>query len=75
MTKQMVGPTEFNDIKLKQDDLEWKLHRAGVLESKLNRSMISDYEIQDDLYKAEENITRQIRQSMLKGSNDSDDDY
>ena len=73
MTKQMAGPAEFNGDKLKQDDLEWKLHRAGVLESKLDRSMISDYQMQEDLYKAEDNMSKQIRQSIMKG-NDSDSD-
>ncbi len=75
MVKQFIGPLEFNGEKLKQDDLEWKLHRAGVLASKLDRSMISDYELQEDLYKAEDNISKQIRQSMMKGYNDSDEDY
>lgn len=74
MVQQIVGPHEFNGMKLKQDDLEWKLHRFGVLESKLNRSMISDYEINDDLNKAEEKMIKQIRQSVLKGQNDSDSD-
>ena len=74
MTKQSVGPLKFNDVKLKLDDLERKLHRACVLVSKLDRSMISDYELQDDLYKTEDNISRQIKQSILKGANDSDDD-
>lgn len=74
MVQQIVGPHAFNGMKLKQDDLEWKLHRFGVLESKLNRSMISDYEINDDLNKAEEKMIKQIRQSVLKGQNDSDSD-
>lgn len=75
MKSQIVGPIEFNGMKLKQDDLEWKLHRMGVLESKLNRSMMSDYEMKDDLHKAEDTLIRQIRQSNLKDQDDSDDDY
>ena len=75
MKNQIVGPTEFNGLKLKQDDLEWKLHRFGVLESKLGRSMMSDYEMTDDLHKAEDTMIRQIRQSTLRGQDDSDDDY
>lgn len=75
MKNQIVGPEQFNGENLKQDDLEWKLHRLGVVDSKLNRSMISDYQLNDDLHKGEDVMTKQIKQSILKGGNDSDDDY
>ena len=74
MIHQIVGPVEFNGDKLKQDDLEWKLHRKGVIQSNLDRSMISDFERTDGLGQHEDNMVKQIRQSILKGQ-DSDEDY
>lgn len=74
MKHQIVGPTAFNELKLKQDDLEWMLHRKGVLQSSLQRSMASDWEVNDDLFKAENTMIKQIRQSTLRGYNDSDSD-
>lgn len=74
MKHQIVGPIAFNELKLKQDDLEWMLHRKGMLQSSLPRSMASDWETNDDLFKVENTMIKQIRQSTLRGNNDSDSD-
>jgi hypothetical protein len=63
-------------MNLKQDDLEWKLHRMGVLNSNLNRDKSSDFEKNDRILECEDKMIKSIRQNILKShANDSDEDY
>ena len=74
LKNQIIGPLAFNGMNLKQDDLEWKLHRIGVLKSSLNRDEKSDFEKDDRLNKSEDEMVKKIRQGLLSKHNDEDDD-
>ena len=74
LKNQIIGPLAFNGMNLKQDDLEWKLHRIGVLKSSLNRDEKSDFEKDDRLNKCEDEMVKKIRQGLLSKHNDEDDD-
>jgi len=61
MKGQIVGPLEFGGMNLKMDDLEWKLHKLGAVQSNLNRK--------DDEKKVrgvEEEMIKTIRESLVK---------
>lgn len=72
--QQIIGPLAFNGMNYKQDDLEWKLHRLGALQSNLKRDMMSDYEKNDRINVCEEKMIKSIRQNIIR-NNDSDEDY
>jgi hypothetical protein len=74
---QIIGPQSFNGMNYKLDDFEWKLHRLGIVESKLKRDMMSDFEKSDNhdrLVNAENEMLRSIRQGTLGNRDDSDED-
>ena len=68
MKSQMVGPFEFGGMNLKQDDLEWKLHKTGAVQSTLNRN-----EDENKGRGAEDEMIKTIRQSLLNNRNDDSD--
>lgn len=72
--QQIIGPLAFNGMNYKQDDLEWKLHRLGALQSNLKRDMMSDFEKNDRINVCEEKMIKSIRQNIIR-NNDSDEDY
>jgi len=75
LKNQIIGPLAFNGMNLKQDDFEWKLHRLGVLKSSLNRDINSDFEKNERINDCEDRMIKTIKQSILKNSNDSDEEY
>jgi hypothetical protein len=86
LKKQYIGPLEFNGMNFKQDDLEWRLHRVGVLKSNLNRSELSDFEKNSRLERnAEDEMIKTIRDGIFSSGrrgdksydddDDDDDDY
>ena len=70
---QITGPDEFNGTKLKQDDLERKLHRLGAVKSTLD-SVNKEDENSSRLKSYENEMIRTIRQSILKKEDDYSDD-
>ncbi len=70
----IVGPLAFNGMSLKSDDLEWKLHRLGVLKSSLNRDQNKDFENDNaNLRKCEEQMVKTIRESIMRKKDDDSD--
>jgi hypothetical protein len=70
----IVGPLAFNGMSLKMDDLEWKLHRLGVLKSTLNRDEKKDFENDNtNLRKCEEQMVKTIRESIMRKKDDDSD--
>ncbi len=75
LKQNIVGPLAFNGMNLKVDDLEWKLHRMGVLKSSLSRDEKKDFENGNkDLNKCEEQMVKSIRESILRKNQNYDDD-
>lgn len=74
LKSQMIGPLQFNGMNFKQDDLEWKLHRIGVLVSSLNRDKNSDFEKNGSLNRAEDEMIKTIRDGIMRGRRDGDKD-
>lgn len=77
LKNQVIGPLAFNGMNLKQDDLEWKLHRMGVVKSNLQRNEKNDFEKDSRLEKCENDMIKIIRQGVRsnKDDQDEDDDY
>lgn len=64
----------FNGMNFKLDDLEWKLHRLGVLNSNLNRNPNADFEKDNRLDQLEKEMVKTIRQGIMRSNNNDDDD-
>ena len=74
LKQNIVGPLAFNGMSLKMDDLEWKLHRLGVLKSSLNRNENKDFENDNaSLRKCEEQMVKTIRESIMRKKDDDSD--
>lgn len=73
---QVIGPLAFNGMNLKQDDLEWRLHRFGVINSSLERNPHADFEKSNGrLDKLENEMIKTIRQGIMRvNDNDYDED-
>jgi hypothetical protein len=65
---QIIGPLAFNGMNFKLDDLEWRLHRMGVLKSNLNRDERSDFENKSRLNKGEDEMIKSIREGIFHSS-------
>lgn len=74
LKNQLIGPLQFNGMNLKQDDLEWKLHRLGVLSSSLNRDKNKDFEEEGNLKRFEDDMIKTIREGFSRRDEDEDDD-
>lgn len=72
---QIIGPLAFNGMTYKQDDLEWKLHRIGALQSQLKRNPNADFEKDNSrLEQTEKDMIKSIKQGILYSTNDDDED-
>ena len=70
LRSQIIGPLSFNGMNFKLEDLEWRLHRLGVLKSTLNRNENSDFEKSDRLSNrnGEDEMIKTIREGIFSGS-------
>lgn len=68
LKENWIGPHQFGGMNLKIDELEWRLHKAGIVESTLE---------EDPKPKVQDMMMSSIRASNTRNRDDesSDDDY
>lgn len=72
---QIIGPISFNGMNFTLDDFEWRLHRFGVVKSKLERNPNADFEKKDNrLERIEDQMVKTIRQGIMRSNNNDDDE-
>ena len=77
LKQQIIGPLAFGGMGLKCDDLEWRLHKLGVLVSTLDHKEAEKSAAAALLNECEDRMVKSIRESILTTSgrrNDDDDD-